>query len=357
MIPPVILALSSAGHLVVWASMRPLQQAAPTVRQIPARSIPVPSSVSPQLRDRIAQPIEQSMKEMRSLVPATPAEWRQKIEGMNRYVADTFVSKIRQKFPAKVEPILLGGVRCFVVTPSTYRTANRNRLLIHLHGGAYVIGGGEAGLVETFLMAHYSAMKVILVDYRMPPDHPFPAAIDDAVAVWRAAVKKWKPSHIGIGGSSAGGGLTLAVLSSIRRLGLPMPGAAFAGTPWADLASTGDTIHTNEWIDGSLTTHEGFLDAAARLYAGQESLTHPLVSPLYGEFKGFPPTILVAGTRDLLLSDTVRVHRKLRRAGVEASLNVIEGLSHDQYTEIFDSPESVDVWTEVARFFDSHLAK
>jgi acetyl esterase/lipase len=297
------------------------------------------------------------MKDMRSLVLATPAEWRQKIESMNRYLAGTFVSRVRRKFPARVEATLLGGVRCFVVTPSTCRAANRNRLLIHLHGGAYIIGGGEAGLTETLLMAHYSGTKVIFVDYRMPPDHPFPAAIDDAVAVWRAAAKKWKPSNIGIGGSSSGGGLTLAVLSSIRRLGLPMPGAAFAGTPWADLASTGDTIHTNEWIDGSLTTHEGFLDAVARLYAGQEPLNHPLVSPLYGEFKGFPPTILVAGTRDLLLSDTVRVHRKLRRARVEAQLNVIEGLSHDQYTEIFDSPESLDVWTEVARFFDGHLGR
>jgi monoterpene epsilon-lactone hydrolase len=327
------------------------------LRSIPARMVPAPTSVSPLLREKIAEPIEQNMKQTQSLVLETPEQWRQKIDSLNRYMDENIVAKVRKRFPAKAEPMVLGGVKCFLLTPSTYRDANRRCMLVHLHGGAYVIGAGESGFSETLLMAHYTATRVIFVDYRMPPDNPFPAAIDDAVAVWRAVAKKWKSSNVGIGGSSAGGGLTLAVVRRFRQLGLPIPGAAFVGTPWADLTAAGDTIHTNEWIDGTVTTHAGFLDAAARLYAGREQLTHPLVSPLYGDFKGFPPTILVSGTRDLLLSDTVRVHRKLRQAGVDASLNVIEGLSHDQYNDLCDSPESQDVWTEVARFFDARLGK
>jgi acetyl esterase/lipase len=95
----------------------------------------------------------------------------------------------------------------------------------------------------------------------------------------------------------------------------------------------------------------------ARVHAGKEDLKHPLVSPLYGDFKGFPPAILVTGTRDLLLSDTVRVHRKLRQAGVEAQLHVFEGLSHGEYLGLFNAPESKDAWTEVAGFFARHLGK
>jgi len=344
-----------AGTTTLLTGAQSSGQADKYLRSIPARTVPAPTTVSPLLREKIAEPIEQNMKQTRSLVLDTPEQWRQMIDSLNRYMDENMVAKIGAQFPAKVAPMALGGVKCFVLTPSTYRPSNRRRALVHLHGGAYVIGAGKSGFSETLLMAHYTATRVIFVDYGMPPNHPFPAAVDDSVAVWRALVRKWKPSNVGIGGSSAGGGLTLAVARKIRQLGLPLPGASFVGTPWADLAAMGDTIHTNEWIDGSVMTHEGFLDAAARLYAGREPLTNPLVSPLYGDFKGFPPTILVSGTRDILLSDTVRVHRKLRQAGVEASLNVIEGLSHDQYNDLYTSPESRDVWTEVARFFDAHL--
>jgi len=206
-------------------------------------------------------------------------------------------------------------------------------------------------------LAHYAKMKVISVDYRMPPDHPFPAALDDAVAVWKEVIKTYKPGSVGLGGTSAGGGLTLASVLRLKELKLPLPGAIFVGSPGADLTWTGDTVRTNEYLDNMLPTHDGLVDAAVRIYAGKEDLRNPLISPVYGDFKGFPPAILVTGTRDLLLSDTVRVHRKLRQAGVEAQLYVFEGLSHAEYIALFKSPESKDAWTEVADFFAGHLSK
>ena len=119
--------------------------------------------------------------------------------------------------------------------------------------------------------------------------------------------------------------MTLATVLKLKELKLKVPGALFVGTPNADLLFTGDSIITNEYVDNTLVTVEGMIRASAKVYAGEYELTNPLISPLYGDFSDFPPTYLVSGTRDLLLSDTVKVHRKLRDAGVETDLNIFEG--------------------------------
>ena len=134
-----------------------------------------------------------------------------------------------------------------------------------------------------------------------------------------------------------------------------MPGALYLGTPWADLTDTSDSLHTNEGIDRILVTYDGMLTGAARLYANGTELTDPLISPVYGDFSGFPPTYLVTGTRDMLLSDTARVHRKLRQAGVVADLNVYEGLSHAEYAFLTGSPEYLQTYGELAQFLANHL--
>jgi len=166
-----------------------------------------------------------------------------------------------------------------------------------------------------------------------------------------------KPQNCGLFGSSAGGGLTLATVHRLKELKVPLPGALFAGTPWSDLTKAGDTRYTNADIDDVLVTSDGLLGACARLYVGMHDLKHPLVSPVYGDLSGFPPTILVSGTRDLLLSDTVRVHRKLCQAGVDARLHVFEGLSHAQYLSLFQTPECRDAFGQVSSFFDELLGK
>ena len=117
----------------------------------------------------------------------------------------------------------------------------------------------------------------------------------------------------------------------------------------------GDTYETNEWVDNILVTWDGWLGRAAKLYANGTDLKNPYISPIYGDFSGFPPAILTSGTRDLFLSNTVRTHRKLRRAGVEADLNVYEGQSHAQYGFDPNAPETKEAFTDIANFFDRHL--
>src|SRR5438270_5448898 len=207
------------------------------------------------------------------------------------------------------------------------------------------------------MMAGLAGFRVISVDHRMPPDFPFPAALDDAVAVYRELLRTANPENIGIFGASAGGSLTLTTLLRAKMENLPMPGAIAPGTPTVDLSKTGDTLFTNAGVDNILGTQDGFIRATALLYANGRDLKDPLLSPIYGDVHGFPPAILTSGTRDLYLSHTVRMHRKLRAAGVEAVLQVWEGQSHGQYRADLDAPETKEYFDEVAHFFDTHLSK
>jgi monoterpene epsilon-lactone hydrolase len=207
------------------------------------------------------------------------------------------------------------------------------------------------------LMAGFGGFKVISFDYRMPPDHPYPAAMDDAMAVWKAALKMQKPHNMAIFGTSTGGGMTLAMILRAKAEHLPLPAAIAPGTPWSDLTETGDSYKTNEWLDNVLVSYRGYLTRAVQLYANGHDLKDPQLSPIYGDFHGFPPAILTTGTRDLFLSNTVRTHRKLREAGVEAELMVFEGMSHAQYLFNADAPETKEAFVEIARFLDAHLGR
>ena len=265
--------------------------------------------------------------------------------------------KVRDALGVTVEKTSIAGVNAFIVTPKSIPAGNRNRLLLHLHGGVRVLNPGESGTWEAVLMAGFGGFKVISVDYRMPPDYPFPAALDDAVAVYRELLKTTNSKNLGIFGTSAGGSLTLTTLLRAKQERLPMPGAIAPGTPTVDLTKTGDTLFTNAMVDNTLGTQDGFIRATALLYANGRDLKDPLLSPIYGDVHDFPPTILTSGTRDLYLSNTVRMHRKLRAAGVEAILQMWEGQSHAQYMRDITAPETKEYHDEVARFFDLHLGR
>jgi acetyl esterase/lipase len=204
-------------------------------------------------------------------------------------------------------------------------------------------------------MAGLIGFRVIAIDYRMPPDYPFPAGMNDAMAAWSEISKFARPSNIALFGTSAGGGMALAMTQRLKKEGRPLPGAIMAGTPWSDLSKTGDSYFLNAGVDNRLVTYDGILEGAARLYANGRDLKDPLISPVYGNFTKFPPTFLVTGTRDLFLSNTIRVHRKLREAGVEAQLEVYEGQSHADYLALPDTPETRELYGEMAKFFDTYL--
>jgi acetyl esterase/lipase len=187
-------------------------------------------------------------------------------------------------------------------------------LFVYLHGGAFVLNGGEAGLAESIIIAHRLKMRVLHIDYRMPPKNPTPIGRDDVVTVYQRLLQE-RPAHsIAMGGTSGGGNMTMAVVQRLIELGLDVPGALYLGTPGTDVSSAGDSWIINEGIDHILITREGMLAACVAVYAAGRDPKDPLVSPYYGDVHGFPPTLLITGTRDMLLSSTARTHIKLRQA-------------------------------------------
>src|SRR3954454_24412953 len=320
-------------------------------RVAPQKSVGNPSDeVSPEMQALIGAPYPPHF----NADPKTAAEWKDLIDRRAK-LSIANIPAMKEKLGVNVEETKIAGVHCFIVTPAKMSPANRARLLVHVHGGGYVFGPGEAALPEAIMMAGFGGFKVISVDYRMPPVFPYPAAMDDAMAVWKGLVETHDPRRLAIFGTSTGGAMTLALVLRARDEKLPLPGAIAPGTPWSDIARVGDTYASNEWVDNVLVTWDGWLGRAAKLYANGVSLKNPYISPIYGDFKGFPPTILTTGTRDLFLSNSVRTHRKLRRAGVTADLNVYEGQSHAQYQFNINAPETREAFTDIARFFDRHL--
>jgi acetyl esterase/lipase len=320
---------------------------------VPAKTLPVPQGdVSPQVQKLIAAPLRSGW----NVLPKTGEEWKP-IADAGAEPTIKNLPGLLERMNVKIEKSTVDGVRVFMVTPGTIAPENANRLVIHMHGGCYVLNPREAGLPEAVLLAGFGGFKVIAVEYRMPPEAYFPAALDDGMTVYKNALKSMPAKNIGFIGTSAGGALVLEMGLRAKQLNLPMPGAISSGTPMSDVTKVGDTFYTNELVDNVLVSRDGFCDAGAKVYANGHDMKDPLISPVYGDYTGFAPTILTSGTRDLLLSNTVRVHRKLRDAGVESFLQVFEGQSHAHYLRDDSAPETKATFKEISGFFDKHMGK
>jgi monoterpene epsilon-lactone hydrolase len=258
----------------------------------------------------------------------------------------------RQLCPVEIEETRIAGVRCWRITPPG---GGDGRVLINLHGGGFVLGSGQ--LVEAIPIAAMTGAEVIAVDYRLAPEHAFPAAVEDALAVYRHALERHAPGAVGIYGASAGGFLTGQTLARILKDGLPVPACAGIFTAGGDLTRMGDTAAylTLSGFWGELMLPHDHEISEIRAYLGGADPADPLVSPMRGDLSGFPPTLLVTGTRDALLSATCLLHRALRRAGVDADLLVYEAMPHAHWLAVH-LPEAQEALSAMAKFFDSRLA-
>lgn len=252
-----------------------------------------------------------------------------------------------KKFDVQISKQRLNRIPVKLARPKAVAD-NEKRLLINFHGGGFVVDSGS--LTESIPLAGLTGIPVVSVMYRMAPEHPYPAAVEDALSVYRAALEEREASAIGIFGTSAGAVLTMQLLARINAEGLPMPAAAGVFSGSADLDRPGDC--------------EGFLppmfegrkapDMLADYTVGTDR-TDPLLSPIYGDLSAFPPTLLMTSTRDQLLSQTVLADLALRSAGVETDLRVYEGMLHAFWAWI-DCPESDDALAAQAAFFEQRLA-
>ena len=219
------------------------------VLEVPAKTIPAPDDVSPQLQKIIGAPLRSNW----DIHPKTGEEWKP-VADAGAAALSKLVPGMMERLKVKVEKTTIDGVRAFILTPETIAPENRNRQLIHMHGGCYVLNPGEASLPEALFMAGFGHIKVVSVEYRMPPEAYFPAALDDATAVWKAATAMADPKKMAIFGTSAGGALTLEMIPRAKQDGLPLPAAIAPGTPMADVTKVGDTFNTNAMTFSSRPT-------------------------------------------------------------------------------------------------------
>ncbi len=322
------------------------------VRRVGPRLVPPPDLASEWIRERVAATAQLDPREA---APQTAEEWRGLIAARDA-ASGRYAANLAARTGVAVSQDNIAGVPVYRVRPARPAEAYAGRLFVNVHGGAWAFGGGPAAAIEAIMIAAKIGVEAVAIDYRRPPDHPFPAALDDVVAVWGALAASRPAAGMALGGTSAGGNLSLAATRRILDLGLPAPGALMIGTPVIDLSKTGDSRFVNDGVDNVLAW-DGLIAGAAALYAGGRSLADPALSPVHADMKGFPPTYLISGSRDLLLSDTIVAHRMLRRAGAIADLHVYEGMSHSDYLRTFGSPESDEHFSELDAFLQRHLSR
>jgi epsilon-lactone hydrolase len=330
---------------------RPVDQATPTGDSATfdahgtahiTRIVPLPGTISPE-----AQQWLESLNHLKYESETLAA----RRAGLEKWLAVGSADAMKH-FPVNVEEKMIGGVRTDVITPLETPAANRGRVLINLHGGGF--NGDSGSLIEGIPISNLAKMKVVSVYYRLAPENPFPAAVDDVVAVYKELLKEYNPNNIGIYGTSAGGILSAEVAVKLKQLGLPRPGALGLFTMMADFSDPGDSVNlfTLNGFPGNLEPHH--TGSQSNDYAGKTDLKDPVLSPLYADLHGMPPSLLVTSTRDLLLSGTTIFHRALLRAGNDTQLVVFEALPHAFWYH-FDFPETHECLELIAKFFDQNL--
>ncbi|WP_336818244.1 alpha/beta hydrolase [Cedecea sp. MMO-103] len=317
----------------------------------PEHIIPFPDSISEEAQAALRRQVDENgvpHNAQFSMPSHTDGEaWKQIQATSAAWYAEAMKSR-----PASDEPDLqtlqIEQATVHVATPGAL--ASEHHVLVDLHGGAFTFGGGEACKASASTQAVQYGLRCYSVDYRMPPEHPYPAALDDCLAIYRYLLEQYAPENIVIAGRSAGGNLAAAMVLRARDEGLPLPGALVLLSPEADLTESGDSFQVNQLVDVVLP---GSLRENNLLYAAGAELTHPYLSPLFGDFtRGFPATLIQSGTRDLFLSNAVRLHRVLRKANVEAELHVFEAMPHGGF---MGTPEDRELVEEVAKFIRRQL--
>jgi monoterpene epsilon-lactone hydrolase len=333
-----LLACSAAPTYLV--AQQALLQAAPTsdTTTIDAdgtahitRVIPVPRTVSPEAQARLAKGLAWAMN------PTDPE-------------TDQLIAKAHELYPGTDEAQTIAGIPVRIFKPATASAAKKDRILINLHGGGFGVDANS--FLESIPIANLTGTEVISVYYRLASVAPFPAAVDDVVAVYKEVLRTHKPAKIAIYGTSAGAILTGQVAVRLKHDGLPEPGALGFFTGHADFTRTGDSqsFYAVPGLVGSRPPQP----EAGRPYMKGADPSSPLASPIFADLKGLPPTLCVTGTRDLFLSATSTFHRALLRAGVESDLVVFDSMPHAFWFEI-GTPESKEALDMMADFFNRHL--
>ncbi|HTV05467.1 MAG TPA: alpha/beta hydrolase fold domain-containing protein [Acidobacteriaceae bacterium] len=306
------------------------------------RVVPVPENLSPLAKKWVGKPASDVEKK------ESVAEQRRQTDAWQEKAG----AQAKLMYPVSVTMGKIAGVPVRIITPLETPADKRDLVLMNVHGGGFVVDSGS--LTETIPIANLTQTKVIAVLYRLTPENKFPAAVDDAVAVYKALLKTYKPQNMAIYGTSAGAILTPEVAVRLRQLGLPLPAALGVFSGMGDFSRPGDSqaMYALDGLSGYLSVPDA--GTQNKDYVGATNPQDPVLSPLFADVKGFPPTLFMTSTRDLLLSGTSILQRHFYEAGVTSPMVVFEGLPHAFWNN-FDIPESREAFEMQAKFFDKYV--
>jgi len=222
-----------------------------------------------------------------------------------------------------IENIVIANVRCTWHTPAT---AIDDEVVIYIHGGGFIYGSVNSHAAMVSHIAHAINRKVLVVDYRLAPEHPFPGGLNDCVRVVETFCKEHPDSTFGIIGDSAGGNLVISTQLQLRSINGPMPHYSVVMSPWVNLECNNQSYSTNKERDVILT--QGYLKICAHMYAGEYNLSTGLLSPVNADLTGLPPALILCGGAEILQDDSVQLHQRYRKAGVQSELIVFEDEQH-----------------------------
>lgn len=250
-----------------------------------------------------------------------------------------------------MEDRTVNGITTLWITPQTMR--HPDKAVVFVHGGAWIINSRKTQLPLQCALADALGIRVISLEYRLAPEHPYPAALDDLYAAYTGILDEFRPENIAVYGISAGGGLTLATLLRLKAAGVALPAAAAALCPGADMTHSGYLFSAVGLDDPVLSPYD--IDLCMRAYVGAASPTDPLVSPVFGDYAGFPPMFLLATTAEIIGSDGIRVAQGARAAGVETTLAVSDGMWHVPVADGTGIPEVQKAYDQFLAFLRRHL--
>lgn len=265
---------------------------------------------------------------------------------------DDIFADVKPTVGAKSEAVDAGGVRAEWITAPN---AAADRVILYFHGGGYVLGSIDSHRDMCERLSRAAEARVLALDYRLAPEHPFPAAVEDARAAYRWLLKQGiEPKRIAICGDSAGGGLTFAALLALKQHGDPMPACATPLSPWVDLEALGESMVSKDAVDPMV--HKPMIHQMASTYVPSGDLRNPLAAPLYGDLSGLPPLLIQVGEREVLIDDARRMAERAKKAGVPCTLEVWPGQIH--VWQIFASrlDEGEDAIRRLGGFIREHTA-
>ena len=252
--------------------------------------------------------------------------------------------------PAKYSRVNAGGVTAEWVTA---QGASDSRIVLYFHGGGYIIGSPRTHRAMLAELSQASSARVLALDYRLAPEHPFPAPVEDSVATYRWLLNEgYDPARIAMAGDSAGGGLTVSALVQLRYLGLPLPAAGVCVSPWVDMEGLGESMETRAEADPMVGKEN--LMVSAKTYLGGADPRAPLAAPLYADLRGLPPILIQVGDAEVLLDDSTRLAGVAREAGVEVQMDVWDDMIHVWHLFAPILPEGKQAISQAGEFIKKH---